>query len=287
MIITCPKCSTHYRIDPEVIGPSGREVRCVKCGHAWREEPEHIRAAGAAAQVPPRQARLPGPAPQPSEPSPARTTERWAGPPARGYPEGAAATATAAAVSREPSPQPAPPEAEPAPPPKPRPAEPPAREPRAREPRGRPRWIGLALVWVGAVVLLLAGVAAVAYVARDRIVVAWPDASRLYAKVGIETKVLGLGLEVRNVTTVRRLVDDARTLEIEGEVVNVSNEVQTIPTLRASLKDEQGTELMDWTFDVRAHSIDPGKSLSFRTVANDPPASATDLSISFTENGTK
>jgi hypothetical protein len=229
-----------------------------------------------AGEAPVRQPRLPGPAPPPGD---AGQSKGWAGPPARGYPESGATTAPAPRSREQPGPPtPVPERATPSAPAPVRPS----REPRAVF---RGRWLGIALVWVGVVVLLVAGAAAVAYYARDRIVIAWPDATRLYAKLGIETKVLGLGLEVRNVTTVRRLVDDARTLEIEGEVVNVSNEVQAIPHLRASLKDQQGVELMDWTFDVRAPSIDPGKSLSFRTVADNPPASATDLSISFTDNG--
>jgi len=39
MILTCPSCATRYLIDPAVLPPGGRAVRCAKCSHTWHEEP--------------------------------------------------------------------------------------------------------------------------------------------------------------------------------------------------------------------------------------------------------
>ena len=39
MIIKCSDCSTRYLIDPKILGPTGRLVRCAKCSHSWHENP--------------------------------------------------------------------------------------------------------------------------------------------------------------------------------------------------------------------------------------------------------
>ena len=38
MIITCPNCSTHYNVQPALIG-KGRSTRCFNCGHTWYQGP--------------------------------------------------------------------------------------------------------------------------------------------------------------------------------------------------------------------------------------------------------
>lgn len=49
MILTCPNCTTRFRLDPEALAPRGRMVRCSRCGHRWFVElPPEAGAAGAA-----------------------------------------------------------------------------------------------------------------------------------------------------------------------------------------------------------------------------------------------
>ncbi len=40
MILKCPNCATRFLVDPAVLGPAGRTVRCGACGREWRQEPE-------------------------------------------------------------------------------------------------------------------------------------------------------------------------------------------------------------------------------------------------------
>ncbi len=39
MIITCPSCSTRYKLDSAQFGPEGRRVRCTNCAHVWTQMP--------------------------------------------------------------------------------------------------------------------------------------------------------------------------------------------------------------------------------------------------------
>lgn len=39
MIVTCPNCGTRFQLEPEVLIPNGRRLRCVKCAHSWTERP--------------------------------------------------------------------------------------------------------------------------------------------------------------------------------------------------------------------------------------------------------
>ncbi len=49
MIITCPRCSASYTVDADLLGASGRTIRCSACGHEWLHVPspnvDHPRAA--------------------------------------------------------------------------------------------------------------------------------------------------------------------------------------------------------------------------------------------------
>ena len=39
MILSCSACSTRFLVDPALLAPKGRMVRCAKCGHQWRQTP--------------------------------------------------------------------------------------------------------------------------------------------------------------------------------------------------------------------------------------------------------
>lgn len=35
MIVTCPSCSTRFRVDPARVGSAGRRLKCGRCAHVW------------------------------------------------------------------------------------------------------------------------------------------------------------------------------------------------------------------------------------------------------------
>ena len=40
MIVSCPECSSKFRLASDALGDSGRKVRCSSCRHTWFQKPE-------------------------------------------------------------------------------------------------------------------------------------------------------------------------------------------------------------------------------------------------------
>ncbi len=46
MIVTCPECSSRFKVDAEELGDNGRKVKCSICGHIWLAKPQDAQPAG-------------------------------------------------------------------------------------------------------------------------------------------------------------------------------------------------------------------------------------------------
>lgn len=53
MILTCPDCATRYMLDPALLAPAGRRVRCTVCATVWFEKPDGEQAVESSALPPP------------------------------------------------------------------------------------------------------------------------------------------------------------------------------------------------------------------------------------------
>ncbi|HLB80727.1 MAG TPA: DUF3426 domain-containing protein [Dongiaceae bacterium] len=167
-------------------------------------------------------------------------------------------------------------------PPPPPPADPGARVnlPARLVPRAAQRFGTGSLLLAG---IVLAVALSGAYVARERIVAAWPQAERVYATLGIRAVALGAGLRLDNVTFVRRRIDGEDAMVVEGHVTNVTDTAQPVPTLRATLRNDSNQWLTDWTFSLDRMELAPGESATFTTTTRNPPEASKRLSITFTE----
>lgn len=139
---------------------------------------------------------------------------------------------------------------------------------------------GSAVAW--ALLVLLIGVFAGGLVARHDIIAAWPSAARLYERLGLASPGYEAVLTVRNASSTYQEEDGKPVLVVQGEVVNISNTLQAVPNLRTSLR-ENGREVQSWIFQAAQSRLLPGEAASFVTRFKDPSPSATELTITFTD----
>lgn len=242
MILACPACGASFRIDAGKLGESGRTVRCSKCKHTWHARPQDDAAAEAAAGTAADARQAPAGAAEDAG-APAEDTS-------------APDFAQTLRASRY---RPYVPEEEPAP----------------RRGRG-----ALILGW-----LLLAaaviGVTGAGWAFREQVVAQVPQAAALYRLAGVEVSALGAGLELRDVTRARRLVDGKSELVIQGRVVNTTGQAKRTPRIEVTLYDAAGDMLTRWDFAAEDAELPPGGATRFETRRNDPPDTAREFALSF------
>jgi len=130
-------------------------------------------------------------------------------------------------------------------------------------------------------VLVLAALAYGSYLERARITALWPPAARLYELLGLRTKPVGAGLEIRGVTTERSDDNGTEVLLIAGEVANVSHQSLEVPPLAAVLKDARRRNVQHWTFEAGERKLLPGEVTKFSTSLKNPASEATDVDVEF------
>jgi predicted Zn finger-like uncharacterized protein len=120
---------------------------------------------------------------------------------------------------------------------------------------------------------------------RNEIVMAWPPAARFYEVVGIPVDHPGAGLEVRDPVSAHRAAEDGAPslIEVSGTVVNVSNRIRPVPSLRIEVSNAARQPLKDWVFQPERRSLEPGQSMPFRAELPNPPRGATSLRFIFTQ----
>jgi predicted Zn finger-like uncharacterized protein len=276
MILSCPSCGARFKIDAAKLGDAGRRVRCASCRHTWHALPtddadaapaEGARAATAegAAAYASQQDAWDQAAAQADGPEAARSRVEQAGPEETGT---AAATAAGSATGdvgsfertlRAPRDGSA--------------------ESRAAAADRRPAG-GAVFGWV-LLVLVVAGLAAGLWQFRTEVVARVPEAAQLYRMAGIEVGGAAAGLELRDVTRSRRLVDGSSRLVIEGTVANVGARPRDLPMLEITLYDAAGDALTSWRFAADAARLAPGDTARFTTSRDDPPDTAREFALTF------
>lgn len=312
MILTCPACGTRYVVKDGAIPPEGRQVRCASCRHSWHQDPEEGSAGAAAepsggewsapAQAAPSDEQATYPDEQTSSEQPYAAAE---GPAVeatddRALHEDHTADAEEAPLAEpgflaeavpppawQAEPQPAfTPAAEPEEPadlasePPPSPSHP-FREATAaasvdddyspfavREPVARPSRKGpIAVVLI--LLLIVAAAAAFWFLAPG----AWKQ------KVGVaDNSQTPLLLQVQQHDR-QKLESGNELFAVSGRVLNPTDQTQTVPPIKAELRNTAGKLIYSWTISPPARALPPGASAAFNSAEMDVPQGADLLTV--------
>lgn len=136
--------------------------------------------------------------------------------------------------------------------------------------RGKPAGTRLPIGWL-ILILVVAALVIGGILGRTQIIALAPGTSTVFEFVGLQEPV-GSGLEMKDVTSAREVVEGVNSLVIRGVIVNATEREISVPRLQASLIDTDGAELASWVFDADSAALPPGGFTTFETSAENPPA---------------
>jgi predicted Zn finger-like uncharacterized protein len=244
MILSCPACATRYVLDPASLGADGRKVRCARCGETWYQDPP-IEAPKLALVDPEPPADIP------------------VTPPAM------VGGGTAVPVEeRMPSFF-----AEP-----PRPIG--SNLPALAQPKRRLGTVGLG--WIGLGLFIALTLAAGWYFAPS-VMARWPNATRLYAVLGLADLPADYGLELRDTASARGSDESGPTVVVTGEIANIADRPRPLPKLRLILRNAKGEALKSQDFPPPSDLLKPGESVPYQAAipAPDNPDDAASALVAF------
>ncbi|AUG54193.1 DUF3426 domain-containing protein [Thalassospira marina] len=267
MIITCPECSKKYSVKAESIGPKGRTVRCKNCGNSWHQDPPGGKPAAPAAPAPsPAREAAPSSFDDAMSQSNDFGSSQYDGDVDAGF-EGA---------DRIPDPPPFPRQL-------------------ANNDDAAPKSKKGIIGWI-VLILIIAGVGAGAFFAKDTLITLWPPIAKVYSMVGLEVPHVGEGLDIKEMPPTREEEDGVDVLVVRAEIVNVSSIDRPLPYLLIELLDPLDRVVqrkkVALIYDQEAAQTEPGmpiqeqilpvgKTLNVETKIRKPNPTATRLQVTF------
>lgn len=250
MLIVCPSCASEYEVDPVLLGPNGRKMRCASCREVFFATPN-----GADENAFDDDMEF-----DPDDPVAASLARRMgrggrdlsvdassgSGAQAGGKPaDGARARRGPdfAALSRRFS----------------------------QAARGLPLTLILAVIVVGGALGALLG--------RESIVRTAPTAALLYELAGMPVNLRGL--ELIEVTSGRGLEAGGEILTVEGLIANRTDRSHMVPPVSVILRDAEGRPLYSWEVQAPRATLHPGENVAFRARLVAPPPEARQVLVRF------
>lgn len=291
MIIICPNCDTRYQVAQNAIGAAGRKVQCANCSESWQAMAEEEKP-----KPKPKLVEKPTP-PEVEEPEDDRLfdeadeaalDEAFANVEEKNAPAKAADTADDDASEADAAPEVG------------KKAKPAAKGPvkssfdaalnKQRQMamhirqmkfaknlpmgriRGNARLVGLCLL----ACVIFGG----SYFRTD-VVRMFPDLAGIYAAIGMKVNVVGL--EFRDVETLRALKNGSDVMVVSGRIQNITGRRVNVPAVVVSILDEAGSSLYSWSVTPAAQSIGPREIVEFETQLNAAPQGAYTVKLGFAD----
>ena len=157
-------------------------------------------------------------------------------------------------------------------------APPPPRAKSVPGPAGRAARVAgriLSLLLVAATVTLAIGL----WVGRETVVRTQPGMAPVYAILGADVN--ARGLELRKIKTEWITGEGPVELEVKGEVHNVSDDEQKVPSVVLAFRSEAGETLVQWTAKTGSLTVSRGGFTRFTARVAQPPAGVASLLVRF------
>lgn len=267
MRLDCPSCAAGFDVNPKLLEPNGRTVRCASCKTTWfAPAPSLVMADGE------EEVFESAPVPMPEVTAEDRADHEARKPSAKKPPEiitpqdgdiAYVEDAPSAVPGREPDPAPVAAASQP-------------KLVSAAAPGARKRPSRIPLGFVAA---LLFAVVALGVISRHSIVRAAPELASLYAAIGLPVNLRGL--DFQNIRTKQEIQDGITVLAIEGEVENVANRAVELPRVRLSVLGDNGVEIYAWTALLPRSILYPHERVPFKSRLASPPAAGKEIMVRF------
>ena len=114
-----------------------------------------------------------------------------------------------------------------------------------------------------------------------------PFMEKVYAAVGIESVIVGEGLEFQNITRNEYEEDYINKMEIRGFITNITDKTLNIPNMRIELLDKNAQPLQVIYQEPPVRRIIAGSNVEFQVIVNKPSTFSKFVYMTFTREQPK
>lgn len=137
------------------------------------------------------------------------------------------------------------------------------------------------IVGVGALIVLIGG----GLMMRNDVVAQFPSLAGLYGALGLPVNVVGL--EFRNVHTLKSLQQGVDVLAVHADIFSVSNGNVRVPPVIVTLMSGAGKPVYQWSVTAKAADLEPGEVVGLDTQITSPPSGADRVRLTFASLGSQ